>query len=257
MMSPLRTFSADRALVNVYQSTQDAGQAAALEGANTLRRVIAERGSARVIVATGNSQQDMVATLVKLPDINWARVDVFHMDEYVGLSATHPASFRLWVKTRLVDVVHPRRVEYLNGDLPDLAGECCRFGKAIQSELPDLCFLGIGENGHIAFNDPHVADFNDPAVVKRVELDETCRRQQVGEGHFPNLDAVPYEAITLTCPALMSARHLVCCVPERRKAEAVRNALQGPISTSCPGSIVRTHGRAVIFLDLESCSLLS
>ena len=121
----------------------------------------------------------------------------------------------------------------------------------------DVCLLGIGENGHIAFNDPHVADFHDPAVVKLVELDERCRQQQVGEGHFASLDEVPREALTLTCPALMRSRHMICCVPERRKAEAVRNALEGPVSPACPASLLRTHPRATIYLDTESASLLA
>jgi glucosamine-6-phosphate deaminase len=145
----------------------------------------------------------------------------------------------------------------LNGEAPDPDEECQRYGKLIRSKPLDLRFVGLGENGHIAFNDPHVADFDDPYAVKRVNLDETCRRQQVGEAHFPNVGAVPCEALTLTCPTLMSATHLVCRVPERRKAEAVRSALEGPVTPICPASLVRTHPRAVIFLDIESASLLS
>jgi glucosamine-6-phosphate deaminase len=249
-------FRIGHAVVRVSASKLQAGRAAALAGADFLRNAIARKGSARIIVATGNSQEEMVATLGEFRDIAWNEIDVFHMDEYVGLDETHPASFRLWVKTRLVDLVHPRQAHYLNGNAADLAEECARYGELLRSGPIDVCFLGIGENGHIAFNDPHVADFRDPLTVKRVELDARCRQQQVGEGHFPDLAVVPREALTLTCPALMSARRLVCCAPERRKAEAVMNALHGPISTACPGSIIRTIPGAYFFLDAESSSLL-
>ncbi len=257
MKLPMREFRVEQAVVRVYPSKLETSRAAALEGAGILRSTLAERDSARIIVATGNSQQDMIEALAGIPEIAWNRVDVFHMDEYVGLRETHPGSFRLWVETRLVSIVRPHRVYYLNGYASDLTEECRRYGELLQAEPVDICFLGIGENGHIAFNDPHAADFRDPLAVKRVDLDERCRRQQVGEGHFPDLNAVPREALTLSCPTLMRSRHLMCCVPEARKAEAVRNALEGPISTSCPGSIVRTHARAAIFLDVESASLLS
>jgi len=249
--------SLNDASVKIRNSKLETSVLAAKEAASILARTLSEKGEARVVVATGNSQQDMVDALVRLHDIDWARVEVFHMDEYVGIPATHPASFRLWVKTRVVDIVSPRKVYYLDGEAPDLAKECERYGELIRSKPLDMCFIGFGENGHIAFNDPHVADFEDPDTVKRVYLDETCRHQQVGEGHFPNLEAVPREALTLTCPTLMSATHLLCCVPERRKAEAVRSALEGPLTSLCPASLVRTHPRVAIFLDLESASLLS
>jgi glucosamine-6-phosphate deaminase len=257
MPTPLQAFRVDSAAVEIYPTKLEASVAAAAAGAAVLRQSIAERGAARVIVATGNSQQDMIASLAQLSEIDWTRVDVLHMDEYIGLPATHPASFRLWIKTRLVDKVHPRHVDYLNGDAADLEAERQRYEALIRSAPADLCFPGFGENGHIAFNDPHVADFNDPLAVKIVEMDAACRQQQVGEGHFPNLAAVPRQALTLTCPALMSARNWVCCVPEGRKAEAVRNALRGPISTACPASLARTHPHCTIFLDSESALLLS
>jgi glucosamine-6-phosphate deaminase len=186
-----------------------------------------------------------------LPDIKWSAVEAFHLDEYVGLPVDHPASFRLWVKTRFADLVHPGLMHYLSAD------ELERYSKLLAEAPLDLCFVGIGENGHIGFNDPHVADFHDPALVKRVTLDETCRRQQVGEGHFPNLSAVPLKAVTFTCPAVVSARALVCSVPDLRKAEAVRNAIEGELSTTCPASLLRTHPNAFLYLDSESASLLS
>ncbi|HEX5484289.1 MAG TPA: glucosamine-6-phosphate deaminase [Terriglobia bacterium] len=257
MAPPLRSFVVDRASVSIYASKEDAGAAAAVEAASALRHALSTKERARIIVATGNSQEDFIRALISSPDIDWSRIEVFHMDEYVGISDSHPASFRRWVRTRLVEIVHPGQVHYLNGDASDLTGECKRYARLLKSAPIDLCCLGFGENRHIAFNDPHAANFSDPIAVKEVTLDEACRRQQVGEGHFPGLDAVPREALTLTCPALLSAQRLVCCVPERRKAAAVKDALTGPITTACPASIVRTHPGAAIFLDLESASYLS
>lgn len=209
------------------------------------------------MVGTGNSQEDLVDELVRSSSVDWSAVEVFHMDEYVGVSVQHSASFRRWLKTHLVDVVQPQATHYLNGDALNSEDECRRYGELLRSAPIDLCLLGFGENGHIAFNDPPNADFNDPLTVKRVTLDEKCRLQQVGEGHFPNFESVPREALTVTCPFLVSAGCLICCVPDRRKAEAVRQALKGPISSSCPASLIRTHPNAFVFLDEASASLLA
>jgi glucosamine-6-phosphate deaminase len=254
--SPLRTFQVDKAQVYVYPSKRDTSEAAALEAAGILRSALGHRGAARIIVGTGNSQVDLIDALVRAPGVDWSRVEVFHMDEYVGMSGEHPASFRRWIKTRLVDIVHPKRTHYLQGDATDLSQECERYTALLHSAPIDICFIGFGENGHIAFNDPSVADFRDPVAIKRVSMDERCRRQQVGEGHFPTIEAMPKEALTLTCPELMRAEHLICTVPEQRKAEAVRNALLGPIAEACPSSLVRTHPAAAIYLDADSASLL-
>jgi len=254
--SPQRNFQVDKARVYVYQSKQDTSEAAALEAASILRSVLAQRGSARIIVGTGNSATDMIGALVQVPGVDWTRIEVFHMDEYIGMSDEHPASFHRWLKTRLVDIVHPGKVNFMYGDVPDLFQECERYTALLHSAPIDICFIGFGENGHIAFNDPGVADFHDPLAVKRVTLDDRCRRQQVGEGHFPTLEAMPKEALTLTCPELLRAEHLICTVPEQRKAEAVRNALTGPITEACPSSSVRTHPAAAIYLDTDSASLL-
>jgi glucosamine-6-phosphate deaminase len=253
--TPLRDFQVDKARVYIYQTKRDASEAAALDAASILRADLAKRGSARIIVGTGNSQDDMIAALVVAPDIDWNRVEVFHMDEYVGISEEHPASFHRWLKTHLVELVRPGKVNYMYGDSPELPWECERYTALLHSAPIDLCFIGFGENGHIAFNDPGVADFHDPQAVKRVTMDERCRRQQVGEGHFPTLDAMPREALTLTCPELMRAEHLICTVPDLRKAEAVKNALTGPIADACPSSLVRTHPAAAIYLDVDSASL--
>ena len=255
--SLLRSFQVDKARVNVYQSKQDTSEAAALEAVTLLRGALAKRGAARMIVGTGNSQDDLVHALVQAPGVDWSRMEVFHMDEYVGMSAEHPASFRRWLKTHLVDIVHPGKAHYLQGDAADLSQECERYAALLHSAPIDICFIGFGENGHIAFNDPGVADFHDPFAVKRVTMDELCRRQQVGEGHFPTLEAMPKEALTLTCPELLRAEHLICTVPDLRKAEAVKNALTGPITEACPSSLVRTHPAVAIYLDADSASLLA
>ena len=255
--TPLRQFRVRGVSVQVYERKSDLGRAAARHGAGILREAIAARGSARIIVGTGPSQNETIEALVRSPDLSWDRVEVFHMDEYAGLPASHPASFRRWLKTHLADIVRPGRVHYLEGDAGDPEAECRRYGDLLRSAPMDISFIGFGENGHIAFNDPGVADFEDRAAVKRVVLDERCRLQQVGEGHFPDLASVPPEAITITCPLLVSAAHLVCSVPDRRKAEAVRNAIEGPLGERCPASLVLTHPRCAIFLDTESASLLN
>jgi glucosamine-6-phosphate deaminase len=184
-------------------------------------------------------------------------VEVFHVDEYKGMAAVHPASFQGWIKRNIEDKIHPAKVHYLQGDALDIAGECERYGELLASAPIDISFLGFGENGHIGFNDPHEANFHDLRRVRAVTLDERCRLQQVNEGHWAGLDAVPDMGLTLTCPTLVDANYIVCCVPGATKAEAVRDALLGPISPACPASFLRTHGRADLYLDLESSSLLS
>jgi len=256
MRLPSREFLAGKARVYIFLSRLATSEAAAHEAVSLLRSALAHRGSARIVVGTGNSQEDLIHALVRAPDLDWSRIEVFHMDEYVGMPAQHPASFRRWLQERLVDVVHPGRTYYLGGDEPNLEQECQRYAALLHAAPIDICFIGFGENGHIAFNDPAVADFNDSLAIKRVKLDERCRRQQVGEGHFPSFDAVPPEALTLTCPELLRAEHLICTVPELRKAEAVRNALKGPITEACPSSVVRTHPAAAVYLDADSASLL-
>lgn len=245
-----------RAEIKVFESKIAAGAAAAEAAASSLARALQERETARLIVATGNSQLETVKCLAQALDIDWRRVEVFHMDEYAGIPAEHPASFRRWIKEKLVDIVRPGRVHYIEGNAASLQDECARYGDLISAAPIDVCLLGIGENGHLAFNDPHSADFSDPLIMKIVTLDDVSRRQQVGEGHFPAFADVPAQALTLTIPELMRSGHIVCSVPERRKAEAVENAVHGPITTRCPASLLRTHPRAEIYLDTDSASRL-
>jgi glucosamine-6-phosphate deaminase len=251
-----QTFPAGTAHVQICESTEELGRIAAGAAARLITTAIQNNGRARVIAATGNSQLQLVKALVKEP-IDWKSVDVFHMDEYIGMADSHPSSFRLWIKQRISDQVHPHMTYFLQGDAKDLEGEIRRYTDLLLEAPIDLALVGFGENGHIAFNDPPVADFNDPLTVKRVTLDEACRKQQAGEGHFKDIDAVPKDALTITCPGLFRAQAWVSCVPDGRKAAAVRNALEGPISEACPASIVRRHPQAYVFLDTESASLLS
>lgn len=233
------------------------GEVAARRAAGVIQEAVAARGHASVMFASGNSQRDFLAVLTADRTVAWSRVTGFHMDEYLGIDAMHPASFRRYMRDRIVDVAHPAEFHEIRGDAPDASAECERYAELLQSDPLDLCCLGIGENGHLAFNDPPVADFDDPVDVKVVALDETCRRQQVGEGHFTDLDAVPARAITVTIPALLRAREVFAIVPEARKAQPVRNALSGPVSTACPASILRTRPNVTLYLDADSSALVA
>ncbi len=240
----------------MFPGPAELGRAAANAAAQILQDAIARRNKARVFVATGNSQLQFMEALVQHSEVNWQAVEAFHLDEYVGLPPTHPSSFRYWIRTRFEKKVHPGRMHYIEGDALDLNREIARYAALIREEPFDLGFVGIGENGHIAFNDPPVADFEDPAILKRVVLDEACRRQQAGEGHFDGMENVPREAITVTCSTLLQVHTWVCCVPDLRKARAVRDSLLGPVTTACPGSLVQRHPRSLIYLDAASASLL-
>lgn len=242
--------------ISLFTQADDLGRAAAAKSAEIIADAIHARGQARILVATGNSQLHLVRHLTAMR-LDWSKVDAFHLDEYVGIGANHPASFRFWIRTRFTEKVSPRSMHYIIGDAPDPDTEAARYSQLLLAAPIDLAFVGIGENGHIAFNDPHVADFNDPLTVKRVELDAACRAQQVREGHFPNDASVPREALSVTCSGLMRAAHWVCSVPELRKADAVKAALEGPIDPACPGSLIRTHPSAFLYLDQESASKLT
>ena len=217
-----------------------------------LQRTLTQQGNAAVVLATGNSQIQFLEAMVAIGCVNWSRVTLFHMDEYLGLEATHPASFRHYMKERVESRLKPLAFHYLRGDSLEPLSECARYAQLLQAQPIDLCCLGIGENGHLAFNDPPVADFNDPRRVKIVKLDDACRAQQVGEGHFPHVNAVPQYAVTLTIPTLCSAKRMMCIVPEGRKAKAVRSALEGPITPNCPASYLRSQSQATLFLDSSS-----
>lgn len=251
---PVESFRCDALRVEIYGSPAELGGAAADFVEARLRAAIAERGSAQLVLATGTSQFAFPEALARR-DVDWGRIVVFHLDEYRGLPETHPASFRRYLRERILDAVRPREVRFLRGDAPDLAAEMADYERRLRERPIDVACIGIGENGHIAFNDPPVAGFEDPVWVKTVELDERCRLQQVNEGWFASLDDVPREAVTLTIPAIMASRTISCVVPEARKADAVRAALHGPISTTCPASVLRRHPDATLFLDPDSAGL--
>jgi len=237
----------------VHPGPEALARAAAGEAAAVLRQTVADRGEANAMFATGNSQLAFVEALVDLDDVPWDRVVVFHMDEYVGIGPAHPASFRRWIRDRIELPTRPAAAHYLDGLAPDPEAECARYGALLRARPLDLCCLGIGENGHLAFNDPP-ADFDDPLDVKIVTLDDACRRQQVGEGHFPTVDAVPARALTVTVPALLRAPRVLAVVPDARKAVAVARALLGTVHPSCPASALRRHPGVTVHLDPASAA---
>ena len=244
----------DQLPVEVYPDNAALGGAAAEGAAQILAAAISRQGHANLIVATGNSQLTFYQALRVRRDIDWQRVTVFHMDEYAGMAPDHPASFRRYLHENFVDAVRPAAFYGVTGDAPNLEQECLRYADLLRTHPADLCCLGIGENGHLAFNDPPYALFHDPVWVKVVELSEASRRQQVGEGYFPTLAEVSTHAITLTIPALLAAQQMLAIVPEKRKAPAVQAALAGPITEQCPASILRTVTHARLFLDVDSFS---
>jgi len=253
--SPVTSFGAAPVLVHAEVAAM--ASAAAEQAAEVLRAAVQARGVAHAMFATGNSQLAFVEELVtRTPDVPWRDIVVFHMDEYVGIGADHPAGFQRWIRERIVAPTTPRAAYYVEG-LGDPAAAASRYAELLVDHPLDLCCLGIGENGHLAFNDPPVADFNDPLDVKVVELEAACRQQQVNEGHFPDAASVPAHAITVTIPALLRAAQVLAIVPEARKAEPVHAALTGPVSTRCPASVLRTMPHVTIHLEQESARLLS
>lgn len=252
---PVRTTVYDQLPVAVYASNQDMGLAAALDAREIINQAVAEKGGANIILATGNSQLTFLHVLRDLEDIDWSKIEVFHMDEYVGIDPNHRASFPLFLREHILDAVSPRAFYPVPGQAGDLEAACGEYETLLRQHPADMVALGIGENGHIAFNDPP-ADFDDPMWVKVVELAETARTQQVGEGHFDSLEEVPTHAITLTVPALLAAKAMLCIVPEERKAEAVRACMVEPVSPDRPGSILRQASHARLYLDPDAASRL-
>jgi glucosamine-6-phosphate deaminase len=244
----------------VHSTLSELARSAAQLAAAQLSDSLAARGEAAAILATGNSQIAFLEALIagqgKDWDLDWSAITLFHMDEYLGISDTHSASFRKYMKERVEARVKPAAFHYIEGDALEPIRECERYARLLSETTIDLCCLGVGENGHLAFNDPPVADFHDERLVKIVQLDDACRQQQVGEGHFPNLAAVPQYAITLTIPALCRVGRMLAIVPEKRKAPAVLQTLTAPIGTACPGTHLRTQGHCTLFLDADSASLL-
>lgn len=243
--------------LRIHDDKQRLGLAMAEEGARLIREAIARDGHANIIVATGASQFELLEALVRQPDLDWSKVTAFHLDEYVGLPVSHGASFRRYLHERFVAKL-PNLGEFVDviGDAPDLEGEIKRLNDRISGLTIAVCFAGIGENGHLAFNDPP-ADFDTRSPYLVVTLDEACRKQQWGEGWFPTLEAVPKQAISMSIRQILASEHLLITVPDARKAEAVRNAVEGPLTPLCPASILRLHPHCVLALDPPAASGLT
>lgn len=254
--APVRSFIADQLRVHVFASNEDMSLAVASHVHAYLKNTLATQGSAAVILATGNSQIRFLKRLVDAGGLDWSKITLFHMDEYLGIPANHPASFRYYLKERVESLVKPKAFHYIQGDADLPLDECARYTQLLQAQPIDLVCLGVGENGHLAFNDPPVARFDDKHLIKLVKLDDGCKMQQVKEGHFPTLESVPPYALTLTVPALCLPKKMICVAPEKRKAAPIKAALQGPISTACPASFLRQQAHCDLLLDVDSASLL-
>ncbi len=248
---PLQQTKVDLLPISIYQTEEALGRAAASQAASIIQQAIAENGKSSIIVATGNSQLCFLEALGKIAHIDWAQVTIFHMDEYVGLAPGHRAGFPLFLRRHLLDHISTEATFHpVIAREDQLEKDCAHYAGLLRAHPADLCVMGIGENGHIAFNDPPYAEFNDPVWVKVVQLDMVSRQQQVGEGHFDSIDEVPTHAVTLTIPALLAAKRVLCLVPEARKAHAVHNALSGPVTEGCPASIIRQKPHVRLYLDV-------
>lgn len=257
-MSATKQFSrVDDLTVQIYNSEAEMAQDVAEIAHQYLQYVLKEKDAATVLLATGNSQIKFLDALIALGGVDWSRITLFHLDEYMGISADHSASFRRYLRERVEQRVQPKKFHYIEGDAMQPLVECDRYTKLLQAQPIDLCCLGVGENGHLAFNDPAVADFNDPYILKLVKLDAVNRQQQVNTGYFPNLENVPQYAFTVTIPMICSAKKILCLAPTQRKAKIVKQMLQADITTDCPASFLRKQAQATLFLDVDSASLLS
>jgi len=241
--------------IQVFDNKIEQARAAAKRAAEEIRQAVAERGQAYIIAASGAAHFDFLEALVASPGVNWSKTTFFHLDEYVGLPESHPASFRRYLKERIVTQIHPGTFHFVRGDAPDPVAECRRLEDLITTNPIDVAFLGIGENGHLAFNDPP-ADFLTDRSFLVVQLDEACRRQQVGEGWFSQIKEVPMQAVTMSIPQILKSKTILCIVPDMRKAKAVRDCLELEISPWRPASVLRRHANTMIYLDKESASLL-
>lgn len=250
-MTLIHSTQADKLRVEVYGTRQAMGQAAASAAAVKIRELLAAKPRIRMVFAAAPSQNEFLAALVQEDGIDWSRITAFHMDEYIGLPEDAPQRFSRFLCDRLFDIAKPGQVHLIQSSR-GIDEECARYGNLIGEAPIDIICLGIGENGHIAFNDPPIADFGDPHIIKAVELDDACRQQQVNDGCFPSFSDVPTHALTLTIPTMMSGAHLFCMVPGSTKRQAVRETLNGPISTACPATILRTHDDCTLYVDSDS-----
>ena len=255
----MKSLSGSSLTVGTYTTRIAMGEAAAQNVISEIELALTKKPKLRVIFSCAPSQDEFLAALVRLTRENhalWKRIDIFHMDDYVGFTASNPQSFRSYLKQHLLDHIEPASFSQIQGESADPYAEAERYGELLGQAPIDLIALGIGENGHIAFNDPPVANFTDPVNAKIVEIDHMCRQQQVNDGCFPNLASVPKLAISITMPVFAKALSLSCVVPGRLKADAIKNTLTSPIGTDCPATLLRNHPRAKLFIDQDSASLI-
>ncbi len=241
----------DNLVCRIYKTRTEMGQVAAEDITAKIKELLSEKDEINIIFAAAPSQNEVLEALVSKTDIEWNRINAFHMDEYIGLSEDAPQKFSTFLKNAIFDRV-PFKNVYLINSSHSAKDECERYSKLLKANPVDIVCLGIGENGHIAFNDPGVADFNDPKLIKEVELDDICRQQQVNDGCFKTFDDVPKTALSLTIPALTSAKYMFCAVPAKTKANAVTSTINGEITEDCPASIMRTHENAILYCDSDS-----
>ena len=252
----MKNFKVDKLEVNIFDTRSEMGAAAALDIKTKFCELLSQKDSINVIFAAAPSQNDVLRSLVEDKDIEWNRINAFHMDEYIGLDKTAPQGFGNFLREHIFGLVPFKSVNYIDCSAKDPEIEASRYAKVLAENPTDVVIMGIGENGHIAFNDPPVADFADRVLVKPVKLDEICRNQQVNDGCFANIDDVPTHALTLTVPALVKAPYLFCIVPAPTKAWAVKETLTGSVDEHCPASVLRNHDNAKLYLDKDSSALL-
>jgi glucosamine-6-phosphate deaminase len=255
-MSELKELTANELKVKIYETRAEMGASAAKDVAKKIKKLLLEKEQVNMIFAAAPSQNEFLAALAQQKGIDWQRVNAFHMDEYIYLPKEAPQSFGQFLRERIFGKVPFAEVYYLDGNASDLDEECRRYSKLLQQYPPDIVCMGIGENTHIAFNDPHLADFNDPLLVKLVDLDEVSRQQQVNDGCFAHIDEVPVSAITLTIPALLQAETIYCIVPGEKKAEAVYHTLNSEVIERYPSTILRQHNNATLYLEKDSAAKL-
>ncbi|WP_338421121.1 glucosamine-6-phosphate deaminase [Mesobacillus harenae] len=251
IVQPIKMEKIDQLKLAVFKDRKAMGKAAGIAAAKRIRELLAKQEKVRIVFASAPSQNEFLEQLRKEAGIEWSRITAFHMDEYIGLPKDSPQLFSRYIDEHLFSFVNPGEVHFIDSS-NSISDECVRYTKLISQAPIDMVCLGIGENGHIAFNDPPVADFYDPEVIKPVELDEMCRQQQVNDGCFPEINQVPTQALTLTIPALLSGSYLYCIVPGKTKFEAVQSTLYDSISAACPASYLRRHPNCMLFADQDA-----
>ncbi len=255
-MGILKEFQTGSLCTKIFDTRKNMGNAAGKDIAKTIRTLLSEKDETNMIFAAAPSQNETLEALINEEGIDWSRINAFHMDEYIGLCENAPQRFGNYLYDHIFSKVNFKSVNYINGSVENIEKECNRYTALLKEHPIDIVCLGIGENGHIAFNDPWVADFNDSAVIKKVELDSVCRNQQVNDGCFDTIKAVPTHALTLTIPTLVGADYMFCSVPANTKADAAYKTINNAITEDVPATIMRTHKNAIMYLDSESGRLL-